>query len=317
VANLPVTKPRVTVVAAGASDAGRGRSENEDAVLVAPELDLFVVADGTGSAAGAMASTIATSTIAEAFRSHVPPTAAALAPAPDRDAFGLYYVARRLVSAIQQGNRAVFARRKSAPELDAIGTTVVAAAATPGSGVLHVAHVGDSRCYRFRGGELEQLTSDHSLLNEILETRPDVEDAVLARLPQNVVTRALGMEDTVRVAIRSYPMRSRDRYVLCSDGLSDTVAPEQIAEILRHQTSPRKTTRALIDLANAQGAQDNIAVVVIACKRVAVAAKRTSLRPKRGSIAVPPPKKVHEGSEPEIDIKSIMAAPDDGSGKAS
>jgi protein phosphatase len=258
-----------------------------------------------------MASTIATTTIERSFRETVPPPTLPIAGAalPDRDAFGLYYVARRLVSAIQKANAAVYARRKSAAELEAIGTTVVAAATTPGSGVLHVAHVGDSRCYRFRGGELEQLTDDHSLLNDILETRPDVEDTVLARLPQNVVTRGLGMDETVRVSIKSYPMRSRDRYVLCSDGLSDTVAPEQIVDVLKSQTSPRKTTRALIDLANANGAHDNIAVIVITCKRGAPASRRTSIRPKRGSIAVPRAK-VREGSEPEIHIQSIMQAGD-------
>jgi PPM family protein phosphatase len=308
-ATLPDKKPRVSVVAAGATDTGQGRDQNEDAVLLSPDLDLFVVADGTGGA-GVMASTIATTTIAESFRETRPPPTLPLpgAALPDRDAFGLYYVARRLVSAIQKANLAIHARRKSAPELDAIGTTVVAAAATPGSGVLHVAHVGDSRCYRYRGGELEQLTDDHSLLNDILETRPDVEDTVLARLPQNVVTRGLGMEVTVRVSIKSYPMRSRDRYILCSDGLSDTVSPDHIAEVLRRQTSPRKTTRALIDLANANGAQDNIAVIVIQCKQGAPA-KRPSFRPKRGAVTVPPAG-VHEGSEPEIHIKSIMQAPD-------
>jgi protein phosphatase len=309
VATLPDKKPRVSVVAAGATDTGQGRQENEDAVLLAPDLDLFVVADGTGGTAGVMASTIATTTIASAFRESAPAPTLPLAGAamPDRDAYGLYYVARRLVSAIQKANAVIHARRKSAPELDVIGTTVVAAAATPGSGVHHVAHVGDSRCYRFRGGELEQLTDDHSLLNDILETRPDVEDTVLARLPQNVVTRGLGMEETVRVSIKSYPMRSRDRYILCSDGLSDTVAPEHIVEVLRSQTSPRKTMRALIDLANANGAQDNIAVIVIMCKRGAPATKRLSMRPKRGSIAVPKTK-VREGSEPEIHIQSIMQA---------
>jgi protein phosphatase len=309
VATLPDKKPRVSVVAAGATDTGQGRQDNEDAVLLVPELDLFIVADGTGSSAGVNASTIATSTIANAFRDTVPAPTLPLTGAalPDRDAYGLYYVARRLVSAIQKANGVIHARRKSTPALDAIGTTVVAAAATPGSGVLHVAHVGDSRCYRFRAGELEQLTDDHSLLNDILETRPDVEDTVLARLPQNVVTRGLGMDETVRVSIKSYPMRSRDRYILCSDGLSDTIPPEHIVEVLRSQTSPRKTTRALIELANANGAQDNIAVIVIACKRGAPAVKRASIRPKRASVAVPKPK-VREGSEPEIDIKSIMQA---------
>ncbi|MDB4995200.1 MAG: phosphoprotein phosphatase, partial [Myxococcaceae bacterium] len=116
-ATLPDKKPRVSVVAAGATDTGQGRQDNEDAVLLVPELDLFIVADGTGSKAGVNASTIATSTIANAFRDTVPAPTLPLAGAalPDRDAYGLFYVARRLVSAIQKANGVIHTRRKSEP----------------------------------------------------------------------------------------------------------------------------------------------------------------------------------------------------------
>src|SRR6185295_2804941 len=112
------------------------------------------------------------------------------------------------------------AAARASKEKEGMGTTIVAAVPAPRSGAIHVAHVGDSRCYRLRARHFEQLTEDHSLLNDVLESWPDVDDSALARLPRNVVTRALGMDEKLRVSIRSYEMVGGDRYLLCSDGLT-------------------------------------------------------------------------------------------------
>ena len=125
--------------------------------------------------------------------------------------------------------------------------------------MMHVAHVGDSRCYRWREGVLEQLTHDHSLINEALEMRPNIDDAVLAKLPQNVVTRALGMEPNVRVSVRSYRMLAGDKYLLCSDGLSDYVDDDTMGDLLAVPHSPDQIVRGLVSKALEREARDNIA----------------------------------------------------------
>ena len=132
--------------------------------------------------------------------------------------------------------------------------------------MLHVAHVGDSRCYRLREGRLEQLTKDHSLINDVLELRPDMTDDAIKKLPTNVVTRALGMEATVRVSVRSHAVAPGDRYLLCSDGLSGAVPPSELGEILALPLTPAETVERLISVANEAGGHDNIAAVVIACE---------------------------------------------------
>jgi protein phosphatase len=111
---------------------------------------------------------------------------------------------------------------------------------------MHVAHVGDSRCYRLRSGHLELLTQDHSLLTDVLEQRPDLDDEVLARLPKNAVTRALGMDSQLRVSLRSYAVVQGDRYLLCSDGLSGPVPAPEIARALAADRTPLEIAEHLI-----------------------------------------------------------------------
>jgi len=126
-----------------------------------------------------------------------------------------------------------------------------------------VAHVGDSRCYRLRSCQLEQLTHDHSLLVEVLEREPDLDDAIIAKMPRNVVTRALGMEEHVRVTFRSFAVLPGDRYMLCSDGLSGMVNLSTIESTLAEPTSPEETAARLIELANEGGGRDNITTIVV------------------------------------------------------
>src|SRR5580704_18004302 len=186
-------------LAAGATDIGQ-RDHNEDHVLLRPELGLFLLADGAGGhTAGNVASALATTTVANVFES----SATSHSERPEIDRFGLWTVARRLSAAIHRANAEIIDIAKKSSKYQGMGTTVVALAFSPEGDVLHVAHVGDSRCYRLRAGVLERLTMDHSLIVDVLETHPDADDSLVARMPQHVITRALGMDEALRVPVRT------------------------------------------------------------------------------------------------------------------
>ncbi|MFZ5895690.1 MAG: PP2C family protein-serine/threonine phosphatase [Myxococcota bacterium] len=247
----------------GNTDVGRVRSNNEDAVLVRSDLFLYVVADGAGGhAAGEIASRLAVRSIENFFGA----TVRATHERPEFDRFGIPSGARRLSQAVLKANADVIEIAKSSVPHRGMGTTVVAACFSPRSGLLHVAHVGDSRCYRLRSGHLELMTQDHSLVTDIIEQRPDLDDEVLARLPKNVVTRALGMDARLRVSIRSHAVVPGDKYLLCSDGLSSMVTVEELAETLNRSEPTEAVVERLIAIANAAGGSDNIAALVIECQ---------------------------------------------------
>src|SRR5207245_1899109 len=145
-------------------------------------------ADGAGGHnAGNVASALATTTVANVFET----SATALAERPEVDDLGLWTTARRLAAAIRRANTEIIEVAKKTAKYRGMGTTLVALAFSTEGDVVHIAHVGDSRCYRLRGGLLEALTVDHSLVTDVLEMYPDAEDNLLARLPRHVVTRAL------------------------------------------------------------------------------------------------------------------------------
>ena len=297
---------RLKIVAAGATDIGRGRKHNEDCVLVRPDLELYLLADGAGGHnAGNVASALATSSIANAYET----SADFLSDRPDVDMFGLYTDARRLAAAIQKANQDILEIAKSSDRHKGMGTTIVAVAPSLASGALHVAHVGDSRGYRWRAGQLEQLTHDHSMINDILEKWPDLDDASLSRLPRHVVTRALGMEATVRVSVRTFELVGGDRYLLCSDGLSDALEPETISAIVGAATLPDDAVHALIDRANEAGAKDNIGVVVLFCDVVPGTLPPPRHRPARRRLASRVDFEPIGPQDPEIVILSVEDAP--------
>lgn len=288
------------VTAAGGTDIGKVRRHNEDAILLRSDLQLFILADGAGGHnAGNVASALATTAIANFFES-----TGHGAEEPDLDAFGLAIAARRLAAALQKANDDILEIAKTSNKLRGMGTTAVAVSCFERTGMIHVAHVGDSRCYRWRDGVLEQLTHDHSLINDALEMRPNIDDRALAKLPQNVVTRALGMEPSVRISMRTYRMLAGDKYLLCSDGLSDSVDEDTIGDVLTIDRSPDEIVRALIAKALDADARDNIAAVVISCALAqgAVAVPRLAHLPRRLS-SMPPPGGAH-ADDPEIVILS-------------
>lgn len=286
---------------AGSTDRGRRRSHNEDALLIRNDLQLYAVADGAGGHnSGEVASALALRSLENYFGATVRKTY----DLPEFDRLGIPHGARRLSSGVLKANRDIIAIAKSRPEHRGMGTTLVAAAFSPRSGLMHVAHVGDSRFYRLRAGHLELLTQDHSLATDVLEQRPDLDDEVLERLPKNIVTRALGMDPELRVSLRSYAVANGDRYLLCTDGLSGPVPAEQLAAALAKAEPPEKVCQELIRLANDAGGPDNIGVVVIDCKAgPARAVPRHSPPPpplrKKG------PARLREASDPELLILAI------------
>jgi protein phosphatase len=149
-----------------------------------------------------------------------------------------------------------------------MGSTVVACHLSRNRGMMHVGHVGDSRCYRYREGQLTQLTHDHSLVNDALALKPDLTPEELARLPKNIITRALGMREDVKVDIHSDEVRERDVFLLCSDGLSGMVDEGEIASVLalavdKPDADLRDACEALVHLANEAGGTDNITALLV------------------------------------------------------
>jgi PPM family protein phosphatase len=257
----PPSGSRVTLTAHGLTDVGRQRKHNEDHVLVRPDLDLYVVADGMGGHnAGDVASKLATKSIDNFFQ------ATQFSPVPGdptEEEAGLAPGARRLVAGIRKANRDVYEISSTFQQHQGMGSTVVAMHIARDNGQVHVAHVGDSRCYRIRAGEIVQLTRDHSLVNDALALKPDLTPDEIARLPKNIITRALGMKDLVKVDIHSSDVEAGDVFLLCSDGLSGMVDDEQILEIVGITDDLGEACELLIALANDAGGTDNISSVLV------------------------------------------------------
>ncbi|XYI03331.1 Stp1/IreP family PP2C-type Ser/Thr phosphatase [Sorangium sp. So ce1128] len=243
------------------TDVGRQRKHNEDNVLVKSELGLFVVADGMGGHnAGNVASALATRSLDNFFEA----TRAGILPGPvPADEQELDPEARRVVAAIRKANHDVFVISNTYTQHQGMGSTVVAAYVSSETEQIHVGHVGDSRCYRIRQGAIEQLTKDHSLINDALALKPDLSQDELARLPKNIITRALGMKDAVKVDIRSERVLPGDVFLLCSDGLSGMVSEQQILDVFEITQEPQDACELLIAMANEAGGTDNISALII------------------------------------------------------
>src|ERR1700683_4629080 len=247
-------------VAAGLSDVGLQREHNEDSFVVLQEYDLFVVADGMGGhRAGDVASRLATETISEFFRS----TANEDVTWPFHFDTNLSEEENRLLTGIRVANRQIFERSTRSREYHGMGTTVVGAMFSPKKQRMYIGHVGDSRCYRVREGQIHQLTRDHSLINDYLLAMPDLTDEQKSELPKNVITRPLGMQDQVVVDLQHDDPHAGDVYILCSDGLSGMVQDEDIRSIITNHVDVREACTKLIAKANEHGGEDNITAVLI------------------------------------------------------
>jgi serine/threonine protein phosphatase PrpC len=230
------------VTVAGKSDIGRKRSNNQDSFIINEESHLFSVADGMGGhSGGEVASALAVRTLEKFFRE---PSALS--------------VPQLLQESIRVCNKAIYDHSQANPRLAGMGTTMTAVA-LEGPWV-HVGQVGDSRCYLYREGELYQITEDHSQVYELLKAGLISEDN-LHTLQKNVITRSVGYEENVQVDLYSRHALSGDRYIICSDGLSGMVAADQIARVLQN-FDIEQAAQNLVDLANLQGGEDNVTVIV-------------------------------------------------------
>ncbi|MFW6197878.1 MAG: Stp1/IreP family PP2C-type Ser/Thr phosphatase [Myxococcota bacterium] len=247
--------------AAGLSDVGLQREINEDSYCILPEHRLFVVADGMGGhRAGDVASQMATHTIATFFQA----TAAEDATWPFTFDPNLSVDENRLVTGIKLANKKIFEASVQHQEVHGMGTTVVGALYSHDRDRMYFAHVGDSRAYRLRDGEITQLTRDHSLVNDYLAVMPDMSDEQKSELPTNVITRALGMQEVVAVDLIPDEPQLGDWYLLCSDGLSGMVSDEDIQRIVADaEGDPEKATADLVARANENGGEDNVTVVIL------------------------------------------------------
>jgi serine/threonine protein phosphatase PrpC len=261
----------IRAVAAGLSDVGRQREHNEDSYAIDDEHGLFVVADGMGGhSAGDVASKLATSTISDFFRT----LAGEDVTWPTHFDRTLSDEENRLLTSIGIANRRIFETSQATRSLAGMGTTVVGAHFSVKKKKMYVGHVGDSRAYRIREGGIQQLTRDHSLVNEPF---PELSEAERAELPKNVITRALGMQDNVVVDLTSDDVHDGDVYLLCSDGLSGMLTDEVIlAEVIAflkttpsngHPSLDSKELEALctrlVQKANEAGGDDNITALAI------------------------------------------------------
>jgi PPM family protein phosphatase len=240
------------------TDAGRVRENNEDSFRTEPELGLFVLSDGMGGqASGETASRIATETIIDFCRA----AEAERDRAPDEIAQGLSQKSNLLAGAIRRANTSIREAAGRNPEWSGMGATVVAA--WLGHERMSLAHVGDSRVYRLRAARLEQLTRDHSFVAEQVRlgilTPAEAERSKL----QNVLMRALGVEEVVDVDVEEELVLAGDTILLCSDGLTRELSDAQIAAVLESADSSQKAADRLVDLANQAGGEDNITSVVV------------------------------------------------------
>ncbi len=251
----------VHVVAAGVSDVGKQREHNEDRYRLMPEYDLYLVADGMGGhRAGDVASTMATDVVGEFFRA----TASEDATWPFHFDPKLTLDENRLMTGIKVANRKIFDASMRDRSVQGMGTTIVGVLFSKKENQMYVAHVGDSRCYLLRNGKLQQLTRDHSLVNDYLAVMPDMPKEQQDELPRNVITRALGMQDSVTVDVLSEGAKPGDQLVLCSDGLTGMVEDEQIRALLEASgDNVEAAAKQLVDMANANGGEDNVTVVTL------------------------------------------------------
>jgi protein phosphatase len=246
--------------AAGASDPGRQREENEDAFALYPKSRLYLVADGMGGrAGGAMAARTAVEEIEHFFREqHAAPRSPWPFPIDKASSLGC----NLLRVGMQVANQTIREVATTKPEFHRMGATVAALAV--GETQIVVAHVGDVRVYRLRAGVLVALTRDHSVLEEVRAARPEISDEELAAIGhRNVVTRALGSRPEVEPSVSSHELERGDMYLICSDGLWGSVPDVDLANRMAATVDLDAGAQRLIEAANAAGGPDNITAVLV------------------------------------------------------
>ena len=228
------------------TDTGRQRRENEDSAIA--RAPMFVVADGMG---GARAGEVASQIAIESFQRGLPDSGNS---------------EEQLAERVREANRAIYDRASQEPDLSGMGTTLTAAYVLDSE--VAIAHVGDSRAYLFRDGELRRLTQDHSLVGELVARGKLTEEQAAEHPQRSIITRALGIEREVEVDTWSHPVRAGDIVLLCSDGLTSMISEERVAEALAGAPALEEAASRLIAEANAAGGRDNITVVLFRLEEV-------------------------------------------------
>jgi protein phosphatase len=247
------------IKAYGLTDVGRKRKHNEDAFASDVNEGLFIVADGMGGhAAGEVASKITVETIGEFIAATRQKEEATW---PFKYNHELDFNSNRLAVAIEKANERVMAAVAAQPWLKGMGTTVVAGLLN--EKLLSLAHVGDSRAYLFRDGQLSRLTDDHSWVHEQVTAGILTEEEAKTHPLKNVVTRALGGGPSVSPDLQELVFSPGDRYLFCSDGLTTMVGDEEILDTAASVKDTQSLCQKLVDMANERGGVDNITVVVV------------------------------------------------------
>src|SRR2546421_111583 len=241
------------------SHAGMVRPHNEDSIFADSDRGLVILADGMGGYnAGEVASGIAVKVVSGGL---LPELESGRDISKVDIQTGLTHAALLLQQQIAAANKGIYETAQSRPECAGMGTTIVAALFHANR--VSIGHIGDSRCYRLRGEKFEQLTHDHSLLQEQIDSGQLTSEQAKYSLNKNLVTRALGIEAIVPADIAEYRVEANDIYLLCSDGLTDMVDPEVIHNIVDDKRSVLPEAAAeLIELANQNGGRDNISVIL-------------------------------------------------------
>ena len=248
-----------------ATDTGRARSNNEDSVATDEACGLVILADGMGGYnAGEVASGMATAFIKSELARWL---SEASHGASDAD------VRRAMDICVDNANRAIFNAASSNPHYAGMGTTLVVGVFREAR--LLMGHIGDSRAYRLRGTRLSRITHDHSLLQEQIDSGLITPEQAAVSANKNLVTRAVGVEDTVLLETHLHELLPGDVYLLCSDGLSDMLDDERIAQVLIDGDTLAQVAATLIDAANEAGGKDNISVVLVRVRGSANAPTRS------------------------------------------
>lgn len=237
--------PPVLIDCAALSDIGRVRSRNEDSLAWDSRLGVFVLADGMGGhQAGDVASRLAAEGVLTALRDDLP-----------------IHLPQRVLTAVTRINSEIFDLARHRPEFSGMGTTVIAVALQGAR--LCAAHVGDSRLYRWRDGRVDRLTRDHTVAEEWLGAGRDVRTSVTPPTMLQQLTRALGAGPEVEADYAEHSLQLGDRYLLCTDGLTRAIDDTELGHWIAAPLSADLRVRALIDLANQRGGQDNSSAIAL------------------------------------------------------
>jgi len=260
----------------GISDVGCVREGNEDSIAWDARLGLIMLADGMGGHnAGEVASALAVETIKTALQDVL---------APEIQAADIIDYLDAVREAVAFANQEILEQAQMKVECAGMGTTLVMGLFRTNSVIL--AHVGDSRIYRYRHGELEQMTSDHSLVQEMVDSGYLSQEEAQQSASKNLITRALGIAQEVDVDVKEVPVQRDDVFLMCSDGLSDLVNDQEICKVIRNAGQDMGlAAHGLVNLANEYGGTDNISVILI--NMIEAFSDNRGLEPSTDNLAKP------------------------------